>query len=52
MYPKYWLVVAEPPTNGNVMDFNKEQSEKAPLPIDVTLSGIVMDVKEEQPWKA
>ena len=34
------------------MDVNEEQPEKAPLPIDVTLSGIVIEVNKEQPEKA
>ena len=34
------------------MAVREEHSQKAPLPIVVTESGIVMAVREEHPWKA
>ena len=33
-------------------DRKEEQSQNAPIPISVTLSGITIDCKEEQPLKA
>ena len=48
MYPKYWLLVALPPTNGNVIEAKDEQFWKAPIPIEVTLLVIVIEFKDEQ----
>ena len=37
-----------PPTNGKVIDSKEEHPEKVYSPIEVTLSGITIEVKDEQ----
>ena len=37
-----------PPTNGKVIDSKEWQPEKAPFQIEVTLSGITIEVKDVQ----
>ena len=57
MYPNNVLELAvvafaAPPTKGMVMFSREEHPEKAPLPILVTPSGIVILVSPEQPMNA
>ena len=37
---------------GNLIDLNALQPSNASIPIDVTESGIIIDVTNVQPWKA